>query len=136
MEFTDLKRFPDYCRQAKGALKVCKEADKAKVLLFSDNVLEYIISHFKEEYDADMVCSKAVRRLKAFDSENNTNYLETLRRYLENGMQQTLTANELFIHRSTLIYRIKKIEELTGVDLNDPDTRLYIQISIRLENAL
>ena len=135
MEFTDLKRFPDYCRQAKGALKVCKEADKAKVLLFSDNVLEYIISHFKEEYDADMVCSKAVRRLKAFDAENNTNYLETLRRYLENGMQQTLTANELFIHRSTLIYRIKKIEELTGVDLNDPDTRLYIQISIRLENG-
>ena len=47
-----------------------------------------------------------------------------------------MTKNELFIHRSTLIYRIKKIEELTGVDLNDPDTRLYIQISIRLENSI
>jgi len=136
MEFTDIRSLPAYCRQAKGALRTCIEAGRARVLLFSDNVLEYIISHFKEEYDVDMVCSKAVRQLKNFDAENGTDYLETLRRYLENGMQQTLTANELYIHRSTLIYRIKKIQELTGVDLDDPDMRLYIQISIRLENAL
>lgn len=131
MEFRDIRRFPDYCRQAVRALKL-KDEEHDPVILFSENVLSYIITHFQDEFSVDMVASEAVNTLMEFDRDNDTEYLDTLRRYLENGMQQTLTANELFIHRSTLIYRIKKIEEMTGIDLSDPETRLYVQISIRL----
>ncbi len=132
MVFHDLRRLPDYCRQAEKALDFVKFGTKDPVILFSDNVLKYIISHFEEEFSADMVAFEGVEKLSVYDKENDTRYLETLKLYLENGMQQTLTANELFIHRSTLIYRIKKIEEMLNIDLSDPEIRLYIQISIKL----
>ena len=42
----------------------------------------------------------------------------------------------MFIPRTTLTYRLEKILELTGVDLSDPDVRLYLQISLKLLNDL
>ena len=50
--------------------------------------------------------------------------------------RQTATAHALYIHRSTLTYRLEKMQELTGIDLADPDTRLYLQISIKLLESL
>lgn len=132
MVFGDLWRFTDYIKQAAKVLETMDMDGESRTLLFSEGVLDYILGHFKDEFDSDMVCSRAVMKLRETDDANKTDYFETLKRYLDNGMQQTLTADELFIHRSTLIYRIKKIEEMTGIDLNDADTRLFIQISMRL----
>ena len=39
------------------------------------------------------------------------------------------TANELFIHRSTLTYRLERIQKLIGVDLNKPEERLKLLVS-------
>ena len=47
------------------------------------------------------------------------------------------TARELFIHRSTLLYRLEKIKEILESDLSSPDEILYLMLSFRfidLEN--
>ena len=38
----------------------------------------------------------------------------------------------LFVARSTLLNRLRRIRELTGIDLDDPDERLYLAISFAL----
>ena len=58
--------------------------------------------------------------------------METLASSFKNGGNQTPTANDLFIHRSTLMYRLERIQKLIGIDLEDSDTRLFIQIAMRL----
>ena len=40
-------------------------------------------------------------------------------------------AETLFIHRSTLKYRLGRIASLTGVDLADPDARFNLQLATR-----
>ncbi|MEH7524614.1 helix-turn-helix domain-containing protein, partial [Bacillus sp. JJ1503] len=45
--------------------------------------------------------------------------LTTVKRFLENNSNATLTAKQLYIHRNTLQYRLDKFAEKTGVNLKD-----------------
>jgi purine catabolism regulator len=47
-------------------------------------------------------------------------------------MNAIKTAADLFIHRSTMNYRLERIKELTGIDFKDPDKVLYLSISMHL----
>ena len=61
---------------------------------------------------------------------------KTLKAYLRNERNAVHTAKELFIHRSTLFYRLDRIKELIHIDLDDPSTRLYVNISYRILERL
>jgi hypothetical protein len=50
--------------------------------------------------------------------------LETVRRYLTLGMRADLTAERLSVHHNTVRYRLRRYEELTGIDLRDPNRAL------------
>ena len=66
------------------------------------------------------------------DSSTGTQLNETLRVYLQNHQSATKTAAALYIHRSTLLYRIEKIEAALKSDLTDPDELLYLMLSFYL----
>lgn len=58
--------------------------------------------------------------------------LITLETYLQLGGNALATARQLHIHRSTLLYRLKRIETLCGVDLSDINMHTDLRISIQL----
>lgn len=58
--------------------------------------------------------------------QQHTEYYRTLRVYLEENLNATQTARELYIHRSTLLYRLERIREILDSDLTDPDELLYL----------
>ena len=49
---------------------------------------------------------------------------------LERGANRTAAA--LSIHKNTLFYRLHKLEEMLTADLEDPLTRLHLQLSFRI----
>ena len=55
-----------------------------------------------------------IRKLLAYDLANNTDYLDTFKVYLNNRCNMTDTAKQLYMHRNTLLHRIKRVEELLG----------------------
>lgn len=57
---------------------------------------------------------------------------QTLKAYLENERSVSKTADALFTHRNTVIYRLKKIEEALGQSLDDPKIREYARASIHV----
>lgn len=74
-------------------------------------------------------CSIPLARLTQFDAENNTAYVETLRTYIQCNANVTRSAESLYIHRSTLIYRLKKIEEIIGLSLESDRFRNHLYLS-------
>ena len=40
--------------------------------------------------------------------------------YLEHGCNATRTAEALFVHRNTLAYRLKRVKDVAGIDLEAP----------------
>jgi DNA-binding PucR family transcriptional regulator len=42
-----------------------------------------------------------------------------------------VAAERLHVHRNTFRYRLRRIEELAGIDLDDPDERLVAELQLR-----
>ncbi len=61
---------------------------------------------------------------------------QTLEVYLSTGRNAKLTAEKLFIHRNTLNLRLKKIENMCGIDLSDPKTAFELQFAVYVEKCL
>ena len=79
-----------------------------------------------------MICHKGVLELKKQDEKNQTQYIETLKAYLEQHLSATQAARELFIHRSTFLYRLDRIKEILQSDMDDPEEIFYLELSLRL----
>jgi len=58
--------------------------------------------------------------------------LETLEAYLDSGGDAQCTASKLFIHRTSLYARLRRIERDAGVDLSSGEDRLALHVSLRL----
>ena len=69
------------------------------------------------------------------DSARKAALVATLRAYLETGEQQQ-AAQRLRVHPNTLRYRLDRIREITGLDLEDPETRLNLAVALRVQSLL
>lgn len=98
---------------------------------FYDYAIDYILQadDMKKKYFA---IQSDVRDLWNENQKNGGERIETLTAYLKNERSLLHTANELFIHRNTLVYRLKKLTEMLHVDLDDAYTRDYMKLSIRV----
>jgi len=75
--------------------------------------------------------SEALDRLIEYDAKRRTSLLDTLERYLAERRSVIESARELFIHPNTLRQRLGRIEELTGLNL-DEDDLLSLELAIKL----
>ncbi|NED79565.1 PucR family transcriptional regulator, partial [Streptomyces sp. SID11233] len=51
--------------------------------------------------------------------------------FLDCAGQASRTAAELGIHRQTLYYRLSRVQQLTGLDLNDGEDRLLLHMALK-----
>ena len=94
--------------------------------------MTYILEQATRRLPGTMICHEGLLELKKHDEENQTQYMETLRVYLEQHLSATQAARELFIHRSTFLYRLDRIREILQSDLDDPEEVFYLELSFRL----
>lgn len=68
--------------------------------------------------------------LTAHDEQAGTSYVDTLYEWLRHPGDPRAASKALRIHPNTLRYRMSKLVELVGVDLEDPDTRLALLVQL------
>jgi DNA-binding PucR family transcriptional regulator len=68
--------------------------------------------------------------------EDDPELLATLQTFLEQGGNKVATAARIPLHRSSLMYRLNKISDKLGVDVNDPERRLELWLALRLRRML
>lgn len=102
---------------------------------FDDYSLSYLMQSCTRELPARFVCSPALLLLRQKDRETGSDYYHTLKAWLEHGQNTVQTAKDLFIHRGTLIYRLDKIREMTGIDLDAWQEQMYLLFSYQLLEA-
>ena len=72
--------------------------------------------------------------IENYDKENQTDLLHTLQVYLENDCNAQKCGRLLFLHRNSLVYRIRRIQEISSCDLSDINERSYLRVSFFLRN--
>jgi sugar diacid utilization regulator len=65
------------------------------------------------------------------DARRGGDLVRTLTEYLDRGGSWEAAAASLFVHRSTVKYRLQRIREITGLELNDPNIRFNLQLATR-----
>ncbi|MBV9324614.1 MAG: helix-turn-helix domain-containing protein, partial [Chloroflexi bacterium] len=75
--------------------------------------------------------------LENSDATRRSEFVRTLDAFLRAGGNHMRAARDLNVHRNTLIYRLERVQELLGgVDLEDPETRLNLQLALKIRAAL
>jgi sugar diacid utilization regulator len=86
---------------------------------------------------SDPVCAGGpLARLEAYDLEHQSNLVETLDCWLHQFGDVTSTAERLHVHKNTLRYRLRRIEEVSGVALDDPEQRFELMLEFRVRQSL
>lgn len=75
-------------------------------------------------------------KLEGNDQNNGTDYLDFLNAYLNSNCNINDTADALFIHRNTVVYKIKKINELLDCDLSDIEVRVQLYLAAMVRNII
>ncbi len=86
--------------------------------------------------DVDTFVREWLGSLLDYDARRKAELVHTLTQYLEHGGNYDATAAELSVHKSTLKYRLQRIRELTGLELNDPDVHFNLQLATRAWGTL
>jgi hypothetical protein len=69
--------------------------------------------------------------LLAHDAEHGTPYAQSVRAYLAANADVPLAAEAVSVHANTFRYRMRRVRELFGLDLEDPDVRLVTWLQLR-----
>ena len=99
---------------------------------FSRYTLQYIYNMLANNTELGHLYSPVYYRLKRYDKENGTSYLKTLREYLNCYQNTAQAAKNLFIQRSTMIYRLKRIREIADNDLTGRDDLLHLYLTFSI----
>ena len=65
-----------------------------------------------------------------YDRERRSDLVRTLRVYFLAGTNASEAADRLFLHRNSMLYRLARVEKLTGLDLKDPRAVLALQLGL------
>jgi DNA-binding PucR family transcriptional regulator len=71
-----------------------------------------------------------IEPLLAHDLERRSDLVRTLRVYFASGANASEAADRLFLHRNSMLYRLARIQRLTGLDLKDPRAGLVLQLGL------
>jgi PucR C-terminal helix-turn-helix domain/GGDEF-like domain len=71
-------------------------------------------------------------RLITHDRQYNTDYVTTLRVYINSFGDMRAAAQSLNLHPNSLRYRVKRLTEIGGLDLDDPKLRLALQLLLEM----
>lgn len=70
-----------------------------------------------------------------YDQRHGTSYIDLLNHYLFSSESQEALAARMHIHPNTLKYRLRKIEEISGVSLKDPEDRFNLQLALKAKQV-
>lgn len=120
---------------AKRALNRAEAFDGAA--RFSDGFDRELVAESFAEIPKELICMRTVLALARSDQAHETSYLETTRQYVKNRFNAVKTANALFIHRSTFLYRLERMKSQFGLDLEDENlSLLHLMLSLEIAKEL
>lgn len=132
--FTSLSQFHSYLSQAKFALEFAQaQGESGELFDFQERILDYVLQNCAKNLAVQTLCSNGIRALTEYDRQKGTEYLKTAEVYLEHEMNLTKAAAALFIHRTSLVKRLERIQQLTDGELDRADLRLFYRIWFRLQ---
>lgn len=125
------------CYQAYYAIEmlgICKRINEVRS--YADMGVYRIFFQYKNDQALNDMYYCILGELEEQDKINNSDLVETLECYLACNCNLSKTADQLFVHRNTMKYRIKKIKEILVVDFSDPNACFTLRFAFKIKKYL
>jgi PucR family transcriptional regulator, purine catabolism regulatory protein len=127
-----LQEFHKSFNNAQIALNIgLQQKDVRQRYTFSNVGLYKVLLSLNHNPDMKNLISSTIGKLIEHDQHRSSDLIKTLSIYIQNLGNTSQTARDLYIHRQSLLYRIQKIESLTGLSLDHPDDFLTLNLSLK-----
>ena len=73
-----------------------------------------------------------IATLRRLDAAGRSDYIRSLRAFFDHAGDVPKAAEALLLHPNTLRYRLRRMQELTGLDLKDPTDRLVTELQLHI----
>ena len=118
--FSNLKLIKNHLHACERTYDIANFVETDETVVFVHNYkipICYLV--LKQHPNGMTLAHPAIEQIKKYDTANNTNYYLTLKTYLLTESNYQKTADKLFVHKNTVMYRIQRIEELFDLNLRD-----------------
>lgn len=125
-------RVPDAYREARWALEGAKTAEK-QVVRYGDEELSPFLPRSLSE--ARRVVEQVIGPIIDYDATHDSQLVVSLQAFLLHNRSWKKAATELHVHKQTLVYRMNRIEELTGRALDRTEDVAELWLALRAAAA-
>jgi purine catabolism regulator len=120
--------------QAKRTINVANKLNKEEQIFFFEDLGVYKLLYKIDKDEKNSFLENSIIPLLKYDKAHNTELLKTLKAFFEENGNLTNVAKKIYIHYNTVHYRLKRIEKITGLSLENPDDKLNLEIALKMLN--
>ena len=118
--------------QAKLIVENLSKTNSSSIIHYDNLGLYRILSYDGLQNELAEFCSETIKPLVEFDKANDAELVKTLKCYFQYNGNMKKMSEKMFMHYNTIIYRIQKIKDITGLDIENSDTRLNLEIALKI----
>ncbi|RAK08623.1 CdaR family transcriptional regulator [Halanaerobium saccharolyticum] len=129
---TEVTQIADSYQQASYVLDFLEATERKNVVYnYSQLGIMRLLWQINQEELKEFTTEYLAKLIK-YDKGNSTEWLDTLGVYLEEGGSIQQAAKRLFIHPNTMSYRVKRIKEILGIDLQEQEVQLNLLAAYKI----
>ena len=130
----DLKNVSASYKEAKMALEVGKIFEEGKNVVNYDQLGIGRLIYQLPAPLCKMFINEVLHGISMDQFDDET--LVTVNKFFENSLNVSETSRQLYIHRNTLVYRLDKLQKMTGLDLRDFDDAIIFKIMLMVSKYM
>ena len=126
-------------REARDAVSIAQELGNREQTTFYGDLKLYQLLLAVKDRNLDQLrrfYRETMGALAEHDERRGGELSRTLDGFFEANGNLARAAANLEVHRNTLVYRLERISELTGLDLDDPENRLVLHLALKVQRVL
>jgi purine catabolism regulator len=123
-------------REAAQAADIARRLKSDSPMYIGDLGIYTFLAHPDYRDDLRALRDSTIGNLINYEEGQRADLLLTLEAFFQCHGNHTQTAELLSVHRNTLFYRMNRIAEITGLDLNQPDVRLAVHLALKIHRLL
>lgn len=131
---TGIKELARSFKEAQTAIEVGKVFDTDKnIISYTSLGIARLVYHLPTQL-CETFLTEVFKKgsIESLDAET----LYTIQKFFENNLNVSETSRKLFVHRNTLVYRLDKINKLTGLDLREFEDAIVFKIALMVKKYL
>ena len=129
----EISELPRSYKEAQDALQLgTMIKGKSAIAAFSDLGIYRLLCQIEDADELAKFIPLSLKKLLAYKQPNREDLIKTLQTFLQHHQNAAKTAEDLYVHYKTVTYRIERIKEITGIDMDDPDEMLSVQVGLKI----